>query len=422
MKKKFDYKWVIVGLSFLMVFTCLGFCSSNKSIYLSAITEALQIKRSLFAIGDSCRFITTAVVNMFFGTLVNRFGTKKLIFAGFICLISSMLIYSVADHVIWFYVGSVMLGIGLSWTTTSMVGCIIKKWCSENRGTIMGAVLAANGLGGALATQIVTSIIYQEGNIFGYRDAYRLVAIILVCVMTVIMIFMRENPKENSAEKNIADKKKARGQNWSGIDFRIARTKPYYYIALVCVFFTGMTLQGITGCAAAHMKDVGIDPAYVGAVLSIHSLALTAFKFLTGMMYDRFGLRFTMTICQITAVAVMLLLAFISASPAGHVMAMVYGIFSSLALPLETIMLPIFASDMFGDRSFNKILGIFVSVNTAGYAVGSPIINGAFDIWGTYKPMLIVFCLIMAATTVVLQLTLTVSNREKRKVIEKCGE
>lgn len=35
----------------------------------------------------------------------------------------------------------------------------------------LGFVLAANGLGGALAAQVVTPIIYQEGNPFGYRNA-----------------------------------------------------------------------------------------------------------------------------------------------------------------------------------------------------------------------------------------------------------
>lgn len=46
-KKKFDPKWLTIGACFLMVFVCLGFCSSSKSIYLAAITEALGIKRSL---------------------------------------------------------------------------------------------------------------------------------------------------------------------------------------------------------------------------------------------------------------------------------------------------------------------------------------------------------------------------------------
>lgn len=417
-KKKFDYKWVIVGLCFLMVCTCLGFCSSNKSIYLSAITEALSIKRSAFSINDSCRFVATAVINMFFGTLVNKFGTKKLIAAGFVSLIASMLIYSVAENIFVFYLGGCLLGIGLSWTTTTMVGCVVNKWCKENKGTIMGAVLAANGLGGAIAAQIVTPIIYQEGNAFGYRDAYRLVALILLIVGALIVVFFKENPKGYDSTQKIEHKKKARGQGWVGMDYAAAVKKPYFYAAAVCIFLTGLVLQGINGVAAAHMQDVGIDAAYVATVLSAHSLALAGFKFLTGFLYDRFGLRTTMTICDAAAITVMILLAVLTNSPTGRILAMIYGILSSLALPLETIMLPIFASDMFGEKSYNKILGLFVSINTAGYAVGSPLMNWAFDIWGTYKPMLIVCCVLMVTITVVFQFVLTVSNKQRKAILD----
>lgn len=158
-KNEFNYSWIIVALGFIMVFVTLGFCSSNKGFYLDAITNALGVERGLFSIGDSIRFITTAVVSMFFGTLVNKFGTKKLILAGFSCLIICMLLYSFGTSLIYFYIGNFFLGAGLSWTTTSMVGCIVNKWCFEKKGTIMGAVLAANGLGGATAIQIVGPII-----------------------------------------------------------------------------------------------------------------------------------------------------------------------------------------------------------------------------------------------------------------------
>ena len=122
-KRKPEYKWVIVALCFLMVFTCLGFCSSNKSLYLSVITEALGIKRSVFSFSDSCRYITTAVVNLFFGTLVSKYGTRKLIGVGFLCLIASCLLYAAGTHVVMFYIAGSLLGMGLSWTSTTMVGC-----------------------------------------------------------------------------------------------------------------------------------------------------------------------------------------------------------------------------------------------------------------------------------------------------------
>lgn len=417
-KKKFalEYKWIIVSASFLMVFVCLGFCSSNKSLYLSAITEALGIKRSVFSINDSCRFLATAVVNLFFGYFVNRFGIKKMIGVGFASLITSVLIYAYATNVFVFYLGGCFLGIGLAFTTTTMVGCVVNRWCKEHTGKIMGLVLAANGLGGALAAQIVSPIIYQEGNLFGYRSAYKLVALILLVVGILVLLVFREKPADGTVEA-YKHKKKARGAGWIGISYQTAISKPYFYLAGACVFLTGIVLQGINGVAAAHMKDVGLDAEYVAMVLSFHSLALAAFKFLTGVIYDRFGVRKTMLICETAAVSVTFLLAIVSPSPVGKIIALIYGVFSSLALPLETVMIPLFTSDLFGNMAFDKLLGIFVSLNTAGFAVGTPLINWYYDMAGTYTPMLFAFSALMLAVSVTFQIVLIFAQKDKAAVM-----
>lgn len=415
--KKIDYKWIISGVCFIMIFVGLGFCSSIQGLFVEPITSALNISRSLFSLKDSCRFISTSVVNIFFGSLVTRFGTKKLIGAGFLSLIISSLIYSFASNVFMFYIGGVFLGIGLSWTTTTMIGCVIGRWFTENRGTVMGAILAANGLGGAVATQILTPIIYNEADKFGFRKAYMLIAVILFVTAVIVLIFFRQSPKAFS-KNNVRDgHKKGRGEKWQGIEYSIAVKKKYFYVALVCIFFTGLILQGIIGIAAAHIKDVGISASYLALVMSIHSIFLTVFKFSTGVLYDRFGLKITANICCVSAVAVMLLLAFVTDSPLGKVFAIIYGIFSSLALPLETIMLPIYAADLFGEKSFNKILGIFVSVNTAGYALGAPIMNVFYDALGSYKTALLLASVVMAGVTLALQYVIRKGKQERDAIV-----
>ncbi len=417
LKKKFDYKWVIIGLCFLMVLICLGFCSSNKSLYVVAITQALGIPRSAFSLSESCRFIATAVVNVFFGTLISRFGVKKLICAGLFSLIAACFCYAFSPNVWVFYIGGCLFGIGFSWTTTTMVGCVVNRWCSENRGTIMGAILASNGIGGAIAAQIVTPIIYQEGNPFGYRNAYFLVATILLALAVLMIIFFRENPKGPIGEHSVSHKKKSRGQDWIGMTYAEAKAKPYFYTALICIFFTGLILQGINGVAAAHMKDTGLDDAYVATVLSVHSLALAGFKFLTGFVYDKRGLRFTMNMCNIAALVTMVALAALTNSHTGKVLAMVYGVISSLALPLETIMLPIYASDLFGEKSFNKIMGLFVSVNVAGYAVGTPLVNICYDILKSYKVAFVIGAVLILIVAVTMQFILTAAHKQREIIL-----
>ena len=75
-KSRMDYKWVILATCFMMEFLCLGFCSSNVGLYTKAVTEALHIKRSIYSLTQSLRFVTQVVTALYFGTLVQRFGTK----------------------------------------------------------------------------------------------------------------------------------------------------------------------------------------------------------------------------------------------------------------------------------------------------------------------------------------------------------
>lgn len=412
-QKKLNWAGIlVVAACFCMGFVCLGFCSSNKSLYLGAITEALGIKRSLFSINDSCRYVSTAIVNLFFGTLIAKFGPRKLVAAGFLSLITSTLIYATATNVAVFYVGGSFLGIGLSWCTTTMVSYLVGKWYPEKRGTITGFALCANGLGGALAAQIITPIIYEAGNPFGYRNAYYLVAILLAVTGVIATILVHE-PKES---QGTAAKKKSRGKSWTGITLAEALRKPYFYGAAICVFVTGMGLQGITGIAGTHLKDVGIDKGLVATILSTHSVVLCGSKFLAGFSYDKLGLRKTLLICEFCGVCSFVTLALSGASSSGTVFAFAWSALSALALPLETVLVPLIAADLFGDKEFAKIMGIFVSVNTAGFAFGTPVANAIFDIFGTYTPALYIIAGAMLAIMVAFWFIINSANKEKQKL------
>jgi len=287
-KNKIFYGWFVFAACFLMVFTALGFCSSPKSLYLAAITEDLGIPRSLFSINDSARYITTAVANVFFGFLVVKFGARRLICFGFLSLIASSLIYSFASTIPMFVLGGILLGLGLSWTTTTMVGMIVEHWFASNKGSIMGIILAANGLGGAISIQIINRLIYSDG---GWRLSYRVAAMILAAVGLLVVLVVRNRPEEMGLKPmapnpNAKKKKKATAPEWEGISFREAVRKPYFYLTLLCVFLTGMILQSTGGVSSAHMKDCGIPNDTIANLLSMMSLILLFSKMGTGYLFD----------------------------------------------------------------------------------------------------------------------------------------
>lgn len=406
------YKWVIVVACFFMVMMCLGFCSSNKSMYLGAITEALGFQRSVFSLNDSIRYIAQATANLFFGALMARFGARKLLAGGFACMVASTLLYATSSQLWGFYLGGFFLGLGLAMCTTTMVSYLVNLWHPEKRGTISGAILCANGVGGAIAAQIVSPMINDAANPFGYRKAYLLVAVLMVITGIVVTLLIRE-PHESKGQ---VAKKKPRGKQWVGISFQEALRKPYFYAAAIGVFLTGMSLQGIDGTSAAHMKDVGLAPEYVATVLSVSSITLAATKFLTGFSYDKLGLRITILIAQFCGFVSFTCLAFCDSSSTGQTLAMVYGVLSRLALPLETVIVPLVAAELFGEKDFSKLLGIFVALNTAGYAVGNPLCNLVFDKVGTYSPMLIIMGALLVVLAVMFQFIITAAGKVHKQV------
>ena len=413
--KKLHYAWVVFVVCFLMVGCALGFCSSNKSLYLAAITEDLGIPRSLYSLSNSFRYVATAIVNLFFGKLIAKLGARKLAAMGFAVLAASCAVSAMANNIWMFYLGGVLLGIGLSWTTTTMVGFVVEKWFTGKKGTMMGFILAANGVFGALAAQIVTPIIY--GSESGWRRCYWMVTILMLVIGVLVAVFLRTKPEDKGLQPlgggNV--KHQHKGRDWSGISAEDPFCKPYFYFCALGVFLTGMLLQAVDGVAAAHLKDCGMEASTVATAASIASLCLTAAKMLTGVSFDKFGLRVTMLFCSVCAVVSISMLAFVQ-SPW---MAYVSYALTSFALPLETIMLPLIAAEFFGHRSYAFMMGLMVSFNTTGYAIGTPLINWAYDVYKTYTGAMIILCGLMVVVCIMMQFVISAAHKERKLTQEK---
>ena len=98
-KRTLDYTFIVLASCFLMVMITLGFASSTKSLFPDEISKALGVERSLVSIGESCRYVATALVNVFFSVLVMKLGPRKLIGAGFVALIGGALV--IATITLW---------------------------------------------------------------------------------------------------------------------------------------------------------------------------------------------------------------------------------------------------------------------------------------------------------------------------------
>ena len=420
--KKLDYKWVILVACFLMEFICLGFGSSNAGLYTGAVTKALDIPRSLYSIGTSIRYIVQVVTGLFFGTLIQKFGAKKMVFVGLASLSCSVLIRSVATHIIHIYIGCALWGLGMVFSGGTMASTIVRRWFHKDIGKYTGIVMSANGIGGAIAAQIISPLI-NNGETFGYRKAYLLSAVLSLVVSTIVLICLRENPAEGPASTEIGKKKKARGAIWTGIEFSETKKKPYFYLTFAMIFLTGISLQSVGTISIVYMEDLGFNARFVATTATVSSLVLTFAKIFMGFTYDKKGLRFTLALAHICVIIGFLLKATLKNSPVGMVCAMTATILGTIAMPLETVMVPLISNDLFGTASYDKVLGIFYSANSLGLCLGSPLCDLYRDLTGgSYASCYWFFIGLMVVVTIGFQFVIRAAQKDKQRILSSSSE
>lgn len=411
-KRKIDYKWVILIVCFLMEFICLGFCSSNPGLYKKAITDALGFDRTVFSITYSIRYIVSSIVSLFFGYFVEKFGIRKMIAFGLISLISYVMIFSFASQLPLFYLGGAFWGLGITFCGGTAASVMIRKWFDKDIGKYSGIVMSANGIGGAIAAQVITPLI-NDGTPFGYRNAYHLATVISIIITVIVICLLRDRADVNTS----STEKKPRGASWTGISYKEALKKPYFYFTFLLVLLTGISLQSIGSISTTHLQDLGFDPIFVGLTATVSSIVLTFSKVLVGVSYDKRGLRFTLLMCHIAKIISFIILACLNNNSTGRVLVFISTALSSIALPLETIVIPLLTGDLFGQTDYVKILGVFMAANTIGLCIGSPIGELFYTLFKTYVPAIWIFAGIMVVVSVSFQIVLNTVNKEKAAIL-----
>lgn len=411
-KKKLEYKWVIAFAMFLMIFIGLGFCSSAKNIYIAPITSALGFSRSAFSISDSLRYAVVSIVNIFFASLIKKFGTKKLIGAGGVFLILYAILYAVSNSLFGFYLGGILLGLGVTFTSTAMVGVVINKWFVKHKGTVLGVVLASNGIGAAIAVQIFTPIIYKNNNPFGYKNSYYLLAAIIAVLTIIIMALYRENaPEMEKDDSNKKEDNKKLTEEWEGLDYKTLLKRPYFYLIIAAILFGALTSAGVI--VTPYLSDVGLDSEFVASTTSIMLITLALAKVAVGFIYDKFGVMTSVNFCYLAGIISNITLFFINNTQTGKFFAILQGVLSSIATPIQTVMLPILALAIFGQNNYDRVLGLLVTVTAVGQALCGPVVNLSFDLLGSYEISFILSTVASVIIMIVINYAVIASKKER---------
>ena len=195
------YGWVIVAVAFFVSVLSDGVLYSfgiYLPIYINAFnSQAATVSWiSSFSAGSDC------LLSMFSGYYADKYGNKKVLFAGGLIVTLGFFLASFATD-LWqlFLTQGLICGIGWSLAYTSAMS-VVGQWFNKRRGIAVGISVCGSGIGVFIMVQIQSALLNQ----YGWQMTLRWMALIEVTGMTACAIFVKRllPPSTHNANTNKA--------------------------------------------------------------------------------------------------------------------------------------------------------------------------------------------------------------------------
>ncbi len=392
-RTRFYYGWVIVAVSFFSLFMALG-TRYSYGVFFVAIVREYGWSRGVTAGAFSLAMISHALFAPVTGTLIDRFGPRKLFPFGATFLACGLVAASRITspwHLYLFF--GVFIAIGINTLSYSPHMSLIPKWFVRNRGLASGLALSGVGMGTMVLAPFCEFIIQT----LGWRAAFLLLALfVFFIILPLAAIFHRRSPGEVGQYPDGLRKQPInqaggcceevtfssnRPEQWT---LREAlHTKAFWFTVLV-VFSNGFVANMLLVHQVAHVIDAGFDEMLAATAFGLVGLIGSIGGIFCGFISDRIGRETGYTLgscCTFLGICLLLLIRDNSAPWMLYAFSVFYGLGYGSMLPMTASM----TGDLFPGNSLGRIL----AVQSIGFGFGGalgPFLGGYFhDQTGSYS-------------------------------------
>ncbi|MBY4108311.1 MFS transporter [Rhodococcus fascians] len=333
--------------------------------------ERFDVGAGTYLIWYSIFTLAVAAVNSFSGSLISRYGVRKVASVGSIGTAVSYLGMGFAPNLIVFYMLAAVLGVSFTGCTYLMSTHLTTAWHThDRRGTVVGIVAMGVAVGGFLWGLIFPPVIEQ----YGFTGAFVTIAI-AVSIFTVLpaLFLVREPVIEDLDPATTKSKAERKGllTGYVGIT-----------VLLGIAFFLFAFESAFVSVQPAVYANLGADATTAGLLLSVYATSGLIAKPVLGYMYDRFGVFTLFVILVILFLLGLPLIAVFGGLGGGILFALVP--VAALSLSVPTIILPLITVRTVGQARFPLVYGIALSIWSLGLATAGPLWGYTLDVTGTY--------------------------------------
>jgi len=293
---KVHYAWVVAAVTFLVLLVTAGIRATPGVLMLpleaefgwtsAAISVAIAINLALFGL-----------IGPFAASLMDRWGLRRLVLCA-LALVGSSVALTTLMRTQWqlILLWGVCVGSGTGVTALVLAAVIANRWFDRNRGTVLGALTAANATGQLLFLPFLARLLERSG----WRSVALAIAACAALVFVLVAVLMRDRPSDMQLEpygwQAPADGSKLQAPRMSMAPMealRHVRKSPAFWVLAGSFFVCGASTNGLIGThliPACH--DYGIPEVRAAGLLAMMGIFDIVGTTASGWLSDRFSSRY----------------------------------------------------------------------------------------------------------------------------------
>jgi sugar phosphate permease len=379
---KVFYGWRIVVAGGALQFLQSLLLNQSFGVYLAVLVEDRGWSKTAVAGAAALKSTEVAILGPVLGWMVDRFGPQGIVRAGIVTFGIGFMLLGQIDTLLGFYAAFVVVALGASMFSNSIVGVAIIHWFEKRRARALSALQFGAALGGLFVFLVAASI-----QAYGWRATAVGSGVIAILIGWPAARVIRSRPEDHGETVDglppaPRDTRHAAAPVRHGFSAREAlRTSAFWLIALGHAFAL-LVVSAVNVHAIAHIKEgLGYSLALATLMFTLVTIGQFAGVMLGWVIGDRFQKRLVAAACMLMHAAGLLMLTYATGPVVLAISALVHGTAWGLRGPFMQAI----RADYFGRSSIGMIIGLSSLIIVFGQ-IGGPLLAGAFADWtGNYR-------------------------------------
>ena len=384
--RKVFYGWWIVVAGFFIAVYIGGFIHFGFTAVFEPIASDIGWSYAQISFAASLRGLQTSFLAPVVGLLMDRWGPRRLVFAGATIIGLGLLLFSRINSLVTFYGAFFLIAMGISTCIGVVPVAAVGNWF-QRKATLATGIIVSGAATGGLMVPLATRVI----DLFEWRTAMAILGFGAWGILLPLSLLFRHKPEQygylpdgDLHGKLPASEGQSSAQD-SELDIgvkQVLKSSAFWHIAMGFMCHI-LVMNAVVTHVMPYLSSIGINRSLASLMASAIPATSIVGRLGFGWLGDKFDKR------RIAALGFVLtslgLLSLGYATTAGAWMLVPSLVIIGLGYGGPVPIMSALVREYFGRVRLATILGVVMGVAALGGMIGPPLAGLAFDRLGSYQ-------------------------------------